>query len=83
MLSRAAAQSKLLNTLFVNSLSRFFNTPNSAPCAVLSGLGTHPKIVNSGAYMGDKIQRVLYRSGGLELCCVGGGLENNYCKETN
>lgn len=54
-----------------------FNRLNSAPRAVLFGLGSHPKIVKSDAYAGEKIQRVLYRCGGLELRRAGGGLENN------
>lgn len=61
----------------------FFNRLNSAPCAALFGLGSHPKIVKSDAYTGEKIQRVLYRCGGLELRRAGGGLENNSCRETN
>lgn len=57
-----------------------FNTLSCAPCAVRSALGSHPKLVNSGVYVGDKIQCVLCPCGGLKLWCVDGGLENNQCK---
>lgn len=33
--------------------------------------------------MGDKTQCVLDCGGGLVLCCVGGGLEDNDCQKSS